>query len=650
MRTSVFLFFIFQCAISIAQNSPLDSAFKKLQQLPEDTSKIFPYYEFGLMVESISVDSAMDYYDKAKLLSDKFDHIKGKIRYAGIYTSILNEQGKLEESYSLSLEALRLTEENHLYYEMAKTCNNLGNVLNYLGDFNGSMNYFLRSAAIFERINRKEHLNVIYQNIGSVYLSLGNYEKSIEYTKRSIKLSEEKGDSATISNSLTNLAGALVSLERYEEGFRVLNRCITLSKLVGNNYAENMADLGLGNLYTQIGDYDKAIECLNKALITSRDMGYTNNLANCLNALATVHYQKKDFKLADKYATEAVVINEQYKVYNNLRQQYKLMAEIKNGLGQFGPAYNYLQKYVNLNDSLANVETKQFVDELEKKYQSAEKDKLISENNLRLAEKQLQIEKNKERIQRITTWLIIAFAAIVILVLLVLLIYFISSQNQKLSKQKLAALKQQQEVMKLKATLDGQLQERQRIAREMHDEIGSGLTTILFLSNNMGIENDKTTKVAETSRMLINQMNEIIWSMNTEQDKLEELVSYIRHQTSQLLESVNIDYEFNIPENIPNLNISGMQRRNIYLVVKEALHNIIKHANADLVHIQMSFNDGIEIRISDNGKGIEESGGNPFGNGMKNMQYRMDQIGGEWRIDKKNPFTILLNLKKERLV
>jgi two-component system NarL family sensor kinase len=649
IRYAVFLFVLFNFALCLAQNTAIQTQYKKLEQLPEDTSKIFPYYEFGLMIENISLDSAIGYYNKAKVLSDKFDHVKGKIRYASIYTAILNEQGKLDESYKLSLEALKLTEENHLYYEMAKTCNNLGNVLNYLGDFNGSMNYFLRSAAIFEKINRKEHLNVIYQNIGSIYLSLGNYEKCIDYTQRSISLSEEKGDSVSVSNALTNLAGALVSLGRFEEGLRILNRCVATSKIIDNPYAENMAYLGLGNLFTQTGDYEKALEYLDNALVTARKMRYINNLANCLNALATVHFEMGHLSIADKYAVEAVTINEQYKVYNNLRQQYKLIAEIKSKLNQFAPAFNYLQKYVDLNDSLANIETKKFVEELEQKYQTAEKDKQITEKNLRLVQSKLVIEKNKEKIRSITIWLVVAFAVVMILVLLVLFIYLISLQRQKLNKQKLDALKKEQEVIKLKATLDGQHQERQRIAREMHDEIGSGLTTILFLGSGLSGDDAKVKKIKQTSGDLIGQMNEIIWSMNTDQDTVEDLISYIRHNVGEMMDAAKIDYELNVPDNVPNAQISGMQRRNIYLVVKEAVHNIVKHSGAKNVKIDVFFTDGIAIVISDDGKGFDEKI-NPFGNGMKNMEYRMKQIGGEWKVKSVKPFTIALSLRNEWIV
>ena len=115
----VIIFIVFATSPFISgQKQMIDSLYKLIQTLPEDTSKINPYYEFGMTVESISFDSAVYYYKKAKFIADKYNNIKGKIRYASIYCTILNEQGNLKESYELSLEALRLTEQYHLYFDV----------------------------------------------------------------------------------------------------------------------------------------------------------------------------------------------------------------------------------------------------------------------------------------------------------------------------------------------------------------------------------------------------------------------------------------------------------------------------------------------------------------------------------------------------
>lgn len=632
--------------ISYSQKNLHDSLAWLVKTKKEDTSKIQLYYDFGALMALSNSDSAIYYYKKAKKLSDQFNHIKGKITYASVYGSILNEQGKLKESYELGLEALRLAEKHKLYYEKAKTCNNIANVFNYMGEFDSSMIYFLRSASIFENLKRTEHLNVIYQNIGSVYLNLGDYEKSIGYSEKSIALSRKKNDFVSEAYTLTNLGGAYASRNDYSKALAAFTNSLDICKKYPNPYIENMALVGLGNVYTQQKKFDSAIKVLEQARETAQELDYTNNLANALNALALVYFETGNYNKANTYATQAVSINEQYQVYNNLRQQYKLISDIHAKLGLYRSSHDYLLKYVSLNDSLSGIEEKKNVARLEKEYKTAEKDKQIAENKL-------EVELKDKSIRKKNTWLFISLSLVLLLILCLILAYYWSVQKQKFHVKNLEAIQKDQELMQLKASLEGQQIERQRIAREMHDEIGSGLSIIHLLSNNLGYQNEKTMKVAETSNLLINQMNEIIWSMNLEQDNLEDFVTYIRYQSGQMLSSVNMDYVFEIPDEIPKSGISGIKRRNIYLVVKEALHNIIKHSGASLVNIKMNFENGILITISDNGKGIPENmldAGNPYGNGMKNMFYRMNEIGGEWEITHHQPFTLEIKLKEEHLL
>jgi signal transduction histidine kinase len=181
--------------------------------------------------------------------------------------------------------------------------------------------------------------------------------------------------------------------------------------------------------------------------------------------------------------------------------------------------------------------------------------------------------------------------------------------------------------------LEGQEQERQRIAREMHDDMGSGLTTILYLCQDLDPnhqpQNDTAAgKIATTARSLTTKMNEIIWSMNREYDTLEDLVAYIRHHASDMLDNTSLNYAIMVPDNIPAITLSGKARRNIYLVIKEALHNAVKHARATQVHIDIQVNSHLTIRVQDNGRGICAGSERRFGNGLQNMRARMDTIGG----------------------
>lgn len=206
-----------------------------------------------------------------------------------------------------------------------------------------------------------------------------------------------------------------------------------------------------------------------------------------------------------------------------------------------------------------------------------------------------------------------------------------------------------QEYEKEIAVLRAQQDERTRISADMHDELGSGVTSIRLLSE-IAMKKTKHQPVNEISKIsynaneLMSKMNGIIWSMNPGNDTLSSTLAYIRSNASEYLANLNMDYTISIPTDIPQVEISGVKRRNIFLVVKESINNILKHARATKVEIVVSYNLNLEIKIIDNGKGIDKEKLNEFGNGLKNMQRRMENIGGTFTIASENGTTVILNL------
>lgn len=137
--------------------------------------------------------------------------------------------------------------------------------------------------------------------------------------------------------------------------------------------------------------------------------------------------------------------------------------------------------------------------------------------------------------------------------------------------------------------------ERARISTELHDDLGSGLSTIRILSqveNGFSVpENGHTNleKISGYSKELLQKMNEIVWALNIENDTLEQLISYTRLQCATLLDNASIKCNFNIPQSIPDIKVTGVFRRHIQLIVKEAIHNIIKHAQATVVNFTVEL-------------------------------------------------------------
>jgi signal transduction histidine kinase/ligand-binding sensor domain-containing protein len=178
-------------------------------------------------------------------------------------------------------------------------------------------------------------------------------------------------------------------------------------------------------------------------------------------------------------------------------------------------------------------------------------------------------------------------------------------------------------------------QERTRIAMEMHDDLGSGLTAIRYLAGSLSAQassatQDKANKIARSAKSLVDSMNDIIWTMKSDNNTIVDVLAYIRKQVAEQLESADIKYSFDFSENNSHLKLSSEQKRNLLLISKEAIHNIIKHSNATKVWVIVQLNDNsLVLIIKDNGKGFDPEKTTQFGNGLGSMRRRAQEVNAQ---------------------
>lgn len=227
------------------------------------------------------------------------------------------------------------------------------------------------------------------------------------------------------------------------------------------------------------------------------------------------------------------------------------------------------------------------------------------------------------------TWWFRSLVGLLIIGLLIIAFRFYYSR--KLEKQK-AILEKQQAIEK----------ERTRIATDMHDDLGAGLSRIKFLSETIGIKKQQQepieediNKIREYSHEMIDKMGEIVWALNEKNDTLSDLLSYTRAYTMEYLSQNGIECKTEMPDNFPSVFVSGEFRRNVFLTIKEALHNVVKHSQATEVKLTISINHHLSIKLKDNGTGFDKNNIRLFSNGLTNMKSRVNEIGGEIEITNK---------------
>lgn len=195
--------------------------------------------------------------------------------------------------------------------------------------------------------------------------------------------------------------------------------------------------------------------------------------------------------------------------------------------------------------------------------------------------------------------------------------------------------------------------ERRRIAHDLHDELGSRLAKLSFLSELIKDRADHPEEVrqrmdgmAETSRTALASLDEIVWAVNPKNDTLEHLVAYIGEYARQFFQLTSIECDVQMPITFPERTLSAETRHHLFLAVQEALANILKHAHANHVWVKMTLRDAsFQISVEDNGCGFNPPvpemlkcmpanaapslGGR---NGLENMRWRLEQIGARFNI------------------
>jgi signal transduction histidine kinase len=342
-----------------------------------------------------------------------------------------------------------------------------------------------------------------------------------------------------------------------------------------------------------------------------------NFLGECYNKLG-------DYKSAISYLTKTVSTNEDID-FNDLNiSRYHLLINSFISSGQKDSAIKYCDMLATkIYKALENADPEK-LNEISTKYESVKKQKQIEQLKLENHLQQLTVSSQRK--------LNIAF--IVIFAFLFITVYFMIRNFQHKRALQLNSEKQKAELGRQQAIQT----ERNRISSELHDDLGSGLSTIRLMSEMMkqglgkGDIELQLDKISDSSKELVQKMNEIVWALNMNNDNLQSLLSYIRQYAAKTLDAVKIDCSITMPENVPEITLSGSERRNIFLIVKECINNILKHSRATKAGLEVSLTETLCINISDNGIGFSCMQNAVHHFGIDNLNQRAKELNGriEW--------------------
>lgn len=194
------------------------------------------------------------------------------------------------------------------------------------------------------------------------------------------------------------------------------------------------------------------------------------------------------------------------------------------------------------------------------------------------------------------------------------------------------------------------LEQKNDISQDLHDDIGSGLSSILIHADLLknapdGKERDKAmaARIEASAAEIAQRLHTFIWSLNNENDTVQDFSEYLKQYAFRLFDPSNVGLEFSTAIRNGHQRLNGKLRKNLFFCVKEGLNNALKHSGSDKIVMKIVCDaDHLILIVSDNGKGLQQQ--NVYGNGLKNIRKRMESMGGRVELIEEKGLTLILDL------
>lgn len=628
------------------------------------------------------LSKALDHYLQSLGIQEKLGYKLGVTTNLNNIASIYKSRGELVKALERYKENLKVQEELNDKEGIAVSLNNIGAIYRDRGDIPNALDHYNKSLNIRKEIKDNKGIANSLNNMALLYQSFGDIDKALDLHYESLKMWEEANNKSGISTSLNNIGLLFSSQKDYDKALEYYTKSASVDKETGDKFSLAFSLNNIGYIYTRKNDTKKALDYYQQSLELRKKLEDWNGIAVTLNNIGTVYEDEKDYGKALGYYTQSLKIREEighkegiaYSLNSmahllfkqgqnsealgyakrglnvsqelgypdNIRNAGLLLSRIYAAKGDYKAAYDMYVLFHRMDDSVKNEINRKSLLKKEFQYKYEKKD-----NEVKLLKQQAELDLLKlNEQQNAIKWqrYLLVFSLLAILLVLISVYYYFSKQKMARLIEKEHAVRQTEE------------KERQRIAKDIHDELGSGLSKIKFLSELANVEKGKGLQqkhldsISHTAAELVENMRDLVWAMNPENTSLDNLVARIREYSHDYLDEFPFEFRVDIPETIPPLKISKEVYRNVFMIVKEILQNIIKHASANEVFLKIAVNGAFSLEIKDNGTGFNAEK-TSAGNGLKNIVNRSKLIGGEIQIESKpgEGSVIKFRLETERM-
>lgn len=624
--------------------SYLDSVNKVLNTTKNNTEKLTCLYTLSFEYGFIDPAKGISYGKQCLNLAVKENNLHYQLNaYNGIanaYETLAN----FDSAKYFHAKSHAIAKKMNVPAQMALTLFNVGLCYKQLGDYKNALNSYLTAYKLLER--EKSYNPRIHFYIGEIYMRMGDFKQAEYQSRLGIRKCMEFKHDYIIYNLYVNLAKCHQHAGKLDSAIFVLNNALLGLQKHTDQISLSSCLNALGEIYVVTKEYEKAFQYFSKELLIHQQLKNDNGqYLSYLNLAYSAAFQKnKNVPAISKLLQQAENKLPLVKKNNDiLLESYYKTGKIYEALRTPDKALYYYKLYYALHDSILNKEKHRQIFELQTKYETEKKEQQINSLQKNNLINRLEIQAKNDEIKKRNILIVLGLFSFFMLSFLVH--FAIQKQKLKAILEKERAIKQTEE------------KERQRIAKDIHDDLGSGLSKINVLSE-LIIRNKpldtvisvNAEAISETSKNLVINMRDLIWALDSENVTLSGLVSRIREYSSDYLEDFSAELKLKAEENLPNVAITKESHREILMTLKESLNNIVKHSQATIIEIETKIaHDLFAISVKDNGIGIPVIPSS--GNGLKNMKSRIESIGGEFNISHQAKGTLIeLRIPVENLL
>lgn len=554
------------------------------------------------------------------------------------------ETGALDEQIEYYLEAIKIYEQYNNSAGLAQTMSNLSAAYFQLEQDEKAYSYAFKALQIRERLDDQGDLAISYTNLANMYAQSDSLKLAQKYIDRGLLAAEKSGDKQRQAQVYITKSLLLNREKKIQEALDMELKAIALYEELKNDGIAANRYIAAAFYSNMLGDSLNAIQYFNKSIALATSLQNKVVMRNGHNYLSNFYLEHRNYK--DAF--------DQYKKYISLRDSI-VNSETNTKIAMLQAGFDLEKKDFEINRlqikervrqleiekqrAIINgnkVEAERAQDEINLLFKTRElqEEKLLRQQNeletqkllvannqqeLLIAEKERIIQQKQIKNQSLIRNLLLGLSGLIVL------LAFLSFNRYKLKKK----IEQQASIIAM----------RNNISENLHDDIGSSLSNISLLNSlaqnnrlNPERQYEYLTKAGEEIQYVSESISDIVWNINPRYDNIQNLLVRMRRYAADMMDGKNIDYQINFSDEVDQIFLNMDKRRHFYLFYKEAINNLVKHANAEKVLVELAIkNNQVLLKIEDDGIGFNaEVPGT--GNGMTSLKKRAEALDGQMQL------------------